>query len=453
MTFRTATLVALVAVGVLLAGPGHNVGGAQAVATAFTNVTVIDGTGAPPQPAMTVVVAGGRIAAIGAAGGLRVPDGAVAIDASGKFLIPGLWDMHVHTGGYGDGRILLPRLVAFGVTGVRDMASPLDDVIRLRREVADGTIIGPRMVIAGPILQGPLPFRLPPLARSLEDGEAAAAVTELHSKGVDFIKVGDTLTRTAYLAIAGESRRLGVPFAGHLPVSISAAEAAAAGQRSIEHFGSAGFRGVLIACSADEAALSAVVRDAMSAARAGGASPDATVYRAAFLDRLVRSFDPRKASALFALFVQHDTWQVPTFVALNEVWTAQRRASGAADADAIDRAAVATTAMFGAMRRAGVRVLAGSDQPLRGGVPALHDELVALVAAGMSPMAALQSATSRPAEFLGRLADDGTVEAGKVANLVLLDANPLADIANTRRVAAVVLEGRVLRGAALEALR
>jgi hypothetical protein len=453
VNFRGATLGRLVTIGFLIAVPCARNTRSQPASIAFTNVTVIDGTGVPPRPAMTVVVSGDRVVAVAAAGRLRVPDGAVVVDGTDRFLTPGLWDMHVHIGGYEEGRKLLPRLVAYGVTGVRDMASPVEDVLRLKREVAEGTIAGPQMVVAGPILQGPLPFRLPPFVRIVTDEDAKAAVVDLHAQGVDFIKVGDTLTRAGYFAIAAESRRLGLPFAGHLPVSVSASEAAEAGQRSIEHFGSAGFRGVLIACSTDETVVSGYVQEALAAARAGGASPETKVYRAEFLDRLVSTYDARKAETLFSLFVRSGTWHVPTFVALNDVWNQRRGESSADDAAANDRASKKTVEMFGQMRRAGVRVLAGSDLPFRNGVPALHDELVALVAAGMSPMEALQSATRSPADFFGRLADEGTVEPGKKANLVLLDASPLADIANTRRVTAVVLAGRLMRAEELQKLR
>jgi imidazolonepropionase-like amidohydrolase len=333
------------------------------------------------------------------------------------------------------------------------MASPPDDILRLRRETDDSTILGPQIVAAGPILQGPLPFTLPPLVRTVTEADAAQTVAELKAKGVDFIKVGDTLTREAYFAVAAESKRLGLPFAGHLPVSVSASEAASSGQRSIEHFGSAGFRGVLIACSTDEMELSTYVRDALTAARAGGPSPDEKVYRAEFTSRLVDTYDTRKATALFGLFVRDDTWQVPTFAALRTVWNGQRSKLSTRDAATGDRVWTKTLAMFADMRNAGVKMLAGSDLPIADGVPPLHDELVAMVGAGMTSMEALQAATRSPAEFLGRLATEGTVEVGKKANLVLLDASPITDITNTRHVAAVILTGRLIRGADLQKIR
>jgi hypothetical protein len=217
----------------------------------------------------------------------------------------------------------LPRLVAYGITGVRDMASFADDILRLRRESADGTLLGPEIVAAGPILQRPLPFAPPSLVRTVTDAAATQVVDDLQTKGVDFMKVGDTLTRGAYFAIATESRRIGLPFAGHLPVSVTALEAATAGQRSIEHFGSAGFRNVLIGCSSAEAALLSDARESLAHALRGGPSPDETLHAAPFLRRLVETYDARKAAALFDAFKQAGTWQVPTLGALASVWNAR----------------------------------------------------------------------------------------------------------------------------------
>jgi imidazolonepropionase-like amidohydrolase len=168
---------------------------------------------------------------------------------------------------------------------------------------------------------------------------------------------------------------------------------------------------------------------------------------------LVDSYDSRKAAALFSIFARNDTWHVPTFVALRTVWDGQRSRLSATDAASGDRVWTKTLAMFADMRRAGVKMLAGSDVPIATGVPPLHDELVALVGAGMTSMDALQSATRSPAEFLGRSATEGTVQVGKKANLVMLDANPLTDITNTRLVVAVILAGRLIRGAELQNLR
>jgi cytosine/adenosine deaminase-related metal-dependent hydrolase len=207
------------------------------------HVTIIDASGAPAKADMTVVVVGNRIGSIGRSRALRAPVRAQVLDGTGKFLMPGLWDMHVHLGGYDSGKKAFGQLLASGIVGVRDMASPVEEIVRLRTETRSGAVLGPAMVVAGPILQRPLPFALPPLVQTVADeAEARRTVDVLKAQGVDFIKVGDTLPRDVYFAIADESKRQGIPFAGHVTPFVSAAEASRAGQRSIEHFGSAGFQ-------------------------------------------------------------------------------------------------------------------------------------------------------------------------------------------------------------------
>ena len=151
---------------------------AQSRAIALTNVTLTDGTGARPR-VETIIVAGDRVVAINPSGRERMPAGATIVDGHDKYVIPGMWDMHVHIGGYDEGAKLLARLVGYGITGVRDMALPVDDILRLRRESADGTLLGPQIVAAGPILQRPLPFATPPLIRTLMDSEAKQVVDDL----------------------------------------------------------------------------------------------------------------------------------------------------------------------------------------------------------------------------------------------------------------------------------
>jgi hypothetical protein len=402
---------------------------------------------------MAVTVKEGRISAIVKTEKVRVPPNATAVDGTGKFLIPGLWDMHVHLGSYTDGSAALPRLLAYGITGVRDMASPVPDILRLRQETNAATILGPAIVAAGPILQGPLPFTLPRQVRTITEDDARQAVVELKNQGVDFIKVGDTITRAAYFAVADESKRLGLPFVGHLPISVSASEAASAGQHSIEHFGSATFRGVLIACSSDEVELSRYTREVLESARKGGPSPDDRLYKTEFTSRLVDTYDVRKANALFHLFARHKTWEVPTFVALRSVLDSLKTRLTAAEVVNADRVWMKNLTMFADMKKAGVKSLAGSDLPIGNGVPPLHDELVALVNAGMTSMEALEAATRNAADFLGRLSKEGTVEVGKNANLVLLDADPIANISNTRQISAVIRRGRLIQGAELLKMR
>src|SRR5688572_13478739 len=205
---------------------------AQETTTAFTHVTVIDGRSSQPRIDQNVVVRGNRIVAVGPAASTSVPAGARVIDGRGKFLIPGLWDMHVHTTMPG-GRDVLELYIANGVTGVRDMAGDWPTITAWRGEIARGTLIGPRIVASGPYLEGgdvPIPHLL---VRTPAD--AQPAVDSLIRLGVDFIKVHSQLTRETYFAIARAARARGVEFVGHVPRTVLPEEASDSGQSSIEH--------------------------------------------------------------------------------------------------------------------------------------------------------------------------------------------------------------------------
>jgi imidazolonepropionase-like amidohydrolase len=421
----------------------------------ITHVTVIDATGAPAKSDMSVVIVDGRISSLHKTGKAHVPGGAEIIDASGKFLIPGLWDMHIHSGGYRNGKKYFSRLIANGVTGVRDMGSPLDEILRLRSEVDGGEVIGPHMIIAGPIVQGPLPFKMPLFISVNNETEARRTVISLKGRGVDFIKVQDALPRDFYFVIADEAKRQQIPFAGHIPPSITAAEASTAGQRSIEHLGGR-FYGVLLGCSNREAELTAKVREivsnVMKALNEGKEPDDSSIFRASLTKPLFESFDDRKAAALISMFRRNGTWQVPTLA----VQPLRAAINGRKDLSEDDiyygrKLLQKQFDLVKAMQRAGVKIMAGTDLPPERS--RLYEELSLLVAAGLTPIEALQSATRNPAEFLDRLNSFGTIERGKIADLVLLDANPLEDIGNVQKINAVVFGGKLISKSTLETMR
>ena len=428
-------------------------------ALAFTHVTVIDATGASAKPDMSVVISGGRIVEMGRTGRVRLPKGALVVNASGKFLIPGLWDMHVHEW---NKEVFFPLFIANGVTGVRDMFSPLPPIKQWRAEIAVGTTIGPHIVAAGIIVDGPHPFCAPCTIAVGNADEGRKAVLKVKEMGADFVKVYSMLPRDAYFAIADEAKRQNMVFAGHVPEFVSAAEASDAGQKSIEHL-----TGVIVACSAKEEALR---KENEARLRAEGIRRDtATLEQVAALD----SFDEKRASALFARFVKNGTWMCPTLSVLRAValsgeadfrndprmkyvpdflkkqfwegaygWKEQT----AEDFARAKRVFQKQLEVVGMMRRAGVRFIAGTDTANPYIFPgfSLHEELALLVQAGFTPMQALQSATRDAAQYLDRLDSLGTIEKGKIADLVLLDADPLAEIGNTRKINAVVLGGKLI---------
>jgi imidazolonepropionase-like amidohydrolase len=423
---------------------------------AITHVTLVDTRASQARPDMTVVISGDRVVAVGPAGRIHPPRNARIVDARGKFLIPGLWDMHVHLhatldmnpGDDSARAFFAPRLVASGVTGVRSMFDRLSAIQELR-----ATGIAPRIVTSGLMLDGAHPFWPAAIACGAPE-QGRAAVRRLKRDGVDFIKVYSLLSRETYLAIAAEAKRVGLPFAGHVPNVLSVAETSEAGQKSIEHL-----LGVFAACSSKQPE-----------------SPDAKFGAA--LREAAKSYDAGKASKLFAQFVRNGVWHTPTLAVLRgaaylgdsefandprmqtlppiiaEYWRSAAAQADAADALARKQQFERELKLVGAMHHAGVKILAGSDTPNPSVYPgdALHDELELLVRAGFSPMEALQAATIRAAEYLDRTDEFGAVAPGMFADAVLLSADPLADIANTRRIDAVVLKGKLLDRSALDAL-
>ncbi|WP_329081406.1 MULTISPECIES: amidohydrolase family protein [unclassified Streptosporangium] len=470
---RRALLTAGIAVGAV-AGLGRSAaaeaGGNGGGTIALRNVTAIDATGSPPRPGLTVIVKDGWITALGRARDLRIPRGARVVDGTGKFLIPGLCDMHVHSVDAEVEQVFAPLFLANGVTTVREMAgTPF--LHAWRRRVERGEVLGPRSVIGSPLLDGKpsLWEGIPGGARYFEvtnEAQARQAVRQVKRDGADFVKVYSRLSRDAFLFIADEARRQRIPFAGHLPDVVPLREASQAGMRSVEHTW-----GVWYATSSREAEI----YRALAEIRVGGGDYNGWFNQIHPLDWMaVNSHDPGKAAAAYAQLAANRTWQVPTLMA-NQVIAMPDDFSGADERLRYVPRSTAETWIFmveelykagrtpqiasqhrqlfehrlrvvGAMHRAGVPIMAGTDTAAAYTYPgfALHDELELLVRAGLTPMRALQSATVEPARFLGRQDWAGTIREGKVADLVLLDADPLTDIRNTRRVHAVLAAGRLI---------
>ena len=414
----------------------------------LTHVTIIDVTGGAPRRDTTVVITGDRISAIGDSAKLSVPADAQVFDASGKFLIPGLWDMHVHW----YVRDMFTLFIANGVTGVRQMFGN-SDLLRWRDQIAKGSLLGPRMVVASPLVDGPDPVWPNSIAVSNEN-EGRQAVRRVKEWGADFVKVYARLPRDAYFGIADEAQQQGITFVGHAPYSVPPGEASDARQKSIEHL-----TGILIECSSKGTEL----RDKLVKADSGGT-------RGRIQATALETYDEKKAADLFARFVKNQTWQCPTLTVLRgpgenpwrdgrlryiprqvqQRW--QRRPANRGEGADAKRLLQKEFEIVGAMSKAGVPILAGTDTGNPFCFPgfSLHEELALLVIAGLTPVEALRSATLNPAKFFGLDKTLGTIEQGKIADLVLLDANPLQDIRNTQRIYAVVSNGRLFDRKALD---
>lgn len=429
-----------------------------------TILDVIDGSLVPEQ---TVLVRRDRILAVGPANTLVPPSSAAVVDARGKYLIPGLWDMHVHT----TDPSYFAFFVANGVTGIRDMGGGAptttdgcesiraDRLLAWRSRIEAGDLVGPRIVLSGPAASGSgAPTSLPVRTAN----EAKAAVQSVRALGVDFVKVYEGIPLDAYLTLAAAAREAGLPLAGHVPAgTVGLLDAFRAGHRSVEHI-----RDALLLCFTDDPQeLARFFAD-------DGWSPDDVAWgRSTFA----------QCPAVIDALRKHDVWLTPTLVV--------ERAKVAVDeASFVDdprraRLPLSVRDAFAAYVRAkreqppaeraserlwwrtqqqlvrrmsggGAKILAGTDAACQGGLPgfSLHSELALLVEAGLSPLAALQSATLNPARYFAAEESSRLVAPAARADLLLLDANPLEDIANTRRIHALVLGGKLLLRADLDRL-
>jgi imidazolonepropionase-like amidohydrolase len=437
-------------------------------AIVIDHVAVIDVTGGPVLTDRAVLISGDKIGAIAKTGSIETPEGTQVVNATGKFLIPGLWDMHTHVAGINANpswakETLIPLLIANGITGIRDMGGDLDALIAWRREIESGQLSGPQIFAAGPMLL-PAPRSEaasrpdPAVLRVGTPEESREVVDRLQKRGADFIKIIE-VSREVYFAIAEESKKDGISFAGHIPSEVTAIEASNAGQKSIEHII---YSSLALDCSTRGEEVRKQIREA-SAKRNRQAIADLT-------DEANRTFSAEKAAALWQTFRKNGTWVTPT---LFSIWVNAHRLGESPGDPQLEylppslrkewmptknltqddrdtdawwlRQFENDRKLTGEMHRAGVRLLAGSDSLDRYDFvgTSLHQELQMLVQAGLTPVEALQTATLNPRDFLGR-EDIGTIAIGGRADLVLLDGDPTKDIRNTEEIWGVVLAGRYL---------
>jgi len=406
---------------------------------AITHVNVIDATGAQLRRDVTVLIRDGRIASLGPAGA-ALPQDAVILDARGKYVIPGLWDMHVHLSWSGGSALL--ALIANGVTSVRDVGGSLTQLDDWRARIHFGILAGPRILRCGPILNGKKFNQYQMVPGTPE--ETRGVVRALKEVGADCIKVHRRMERNAYLAAIDEAKKLGIPLVGHIPMTVTPEEASEAGQATIEHVATL-FEGTFSAALANEHEIAGAIRRF----RVDGAGQ--------LFARLVKNhtvFDPTLAP-----YQPLDPSAPPDpnsrYVARSQLeeWKQKVPSLSAAEFEEAKQTFAEFKEIVRQAHRAGVTIVTGTDLagPRVPGFP-LHDELAMLVECGLTPIQALQAATITSARTVGKGNDFGAVEPGKVADLVVLDANPLDDIHNTRRIFAVVFGGKLLRRGDLDAL-
>jgi imidazolonepropionase-like amidohydrolase len=444
---------------------------AQAPPVVFENLTLIDTPGAAALPGMRVLTRGDRIAAVGKR--VPKPKGALVVDGRGKYLIFGLADMHVHLRGgkdlVEDNESWLKLFLANGITTIRDMGGDIGaEVLRWRGEIHEGKRDGPRILTCGPKLDGPKPS-WPGSIPVTTPEEGRAAVRTVKAMGADFVKLYfGAVSPEIHTAILDEAQAQHLPVTGHLPGNLSFREVIARGQ-NIEH----GFYPVLDGASTKAAEIRAEF--------AQSPDPHAAAAFQLMQRRLLDSFDPARVPQVAEQLKQTGTWVTMTltiagrllslpadnhashplrkymYPGIWETWDIEsgRRKRPAADALRQRQELVRVTKeAVPVFHRVGVNMLAGSDCGASNNFAwpgwSLHEELAAFVEAGLSPLAALQLATRSAARFLKEDRERGTIEKGKIADLVLLDANPLEDIRNTQKIAGVMARGKWYDRAALD---
>ncbi|MEQ1856875.1 MAG: amidohydrolase family protein [Longimicrobiales bacterium] len=440
---------------------------------AIENVTVIDAASGA-RAGQTVVIRGDTIVAVLDAG--TSSDATQVIDGTGRYLIPGLWDMHVHLTYDSLLTDAMPGLfLRWGITSVRDTGGLLARVRPVVEAMRAPGALAPRAFFAGPLLDGANVVYdgngRPEIGTQNATAEAARAqVATLAAAGVDFIKIYEMVTPEVFDALVVAAEERGLPIAAHVPLALRAREVAPR-VGTMEHL-----RNVEMDCARSPEALRATrVRELERDPAEAGADLRARLHA---LQRLpaVAAYDASECDAVLSTMTA--TIQVPTLrlnsIALNTPfadggwydavseapesidrgWSAAGRAWQANPTSADTTFAAWSLRLVGDMHARGIPIGAGTDTPINYSLPgyALHTELEMLVRAGLTPLDAIRAATVRPAEFLGLDAEMGSVKAGMRADLVLLGADPLADITNTRSIDAVVSRGRLLTFEALEQL-
>ncbi|MDG0794387.1 amidohydrolase family protein [Cohnella ginsengisoli] len=420
---------------------------------AIEHATVVDVKTGKLANDQTITIADHKITRIGNSADIDLPDDVQVRDAKGQYVIPGLWDMHVHL--EDNYKEAFPLLLANGVTGIREMGAALPRIDEWKASIQAG-MTAPHLVYAGMTLNGGPADDAPHMRYLKTEEEAREAVRINAEKGASHIKVYSWLPRPLFLAVVDEAKKYGLPVVGHLPVEVRAEEAVQLGFKSIEHM-----HGLFIATSSIE---DDIFKNADMSDLAG--------YSVAEIEAS-QHYDAQKADKLFREFKEKEVWPVPTLVtyfnmgkteidprskyvptAVQERWAETIRAVPPEQTELVATINSLNPGMVKKLNDAGVPMLAGTDSGyeltnLIYGV-SLHDELELLVKSGLTPLQALQTATLNPAKYFGREEETGSVEEGMQADLVLLDKNPLEDIRNTTSISAVVLDGKLMEKQTLD---
>ena len=417
----------------------RGVTGGRSSAIAFVGATVVDGTGRPARSDMTVVVRGGRIVTLGKRSEVTIPKDAEEIAATGKTIVPGLWDMHAHFEQVEWGPIYL----AAGATTVRDCGNELEFITAERDAIANGRGLGPRILAAG-VVDGSGPYSLG-VERVDTPEQARDWVDRYHQAGFQQMKIYSSTKLDQVRAVAEEAHKLGMTVTGHVPIGLTGYDVVAAGQDQINHID------YVLAMMQAPLPRDAKRLDRMRATAGIDLNSEMARKAVEFLKAHHTVIDP--TLSIFELETASVARPVASFepdvekVAPELAQQFLTVAPAGGDADLAQKIFAKALAAVGALHRAGVTIVAGTDQAVPG--HSLHREIEIYVQAGFTPMEAIQAATIVPAQVMGLDQETGTVEVGKRADLVVLDGNPLDDIHNIRLVHCVVANGRLYESATL----
>ena len=438
------------------------------------DINVIDVVKGKVLPHQVVSIEGDRIKDIISLNKYRKDDRDSIISLTGKFLIPGLWDMHTHVW---SSDYFFPLFLANGVTGFRDMFGGVQQLQSWRKSILEGNKSFPDLFYSGPIVDGPNPVWPGSVAISNAE-QGRKAVDSIKNKlKTDFVKVYSLLSRESFFAIAEECKKLQIDFAGHVPNQVTALEAAKAGMKCQEHL-----YGILEVASDSSALFFKVSNAVFSGATKSSLGVDSPYFaRTERRKMLLRTYSEKKMKSLANELSTTKTWLCPTLLVnrniaymndstlandsrmkyvssfMKNFWDPKqdRFRNASREFYEVSRQEFERKLlMIPILQKAGVRLLAGTDTPNPYCIPGfgLHDELFLFAKAGLSPAEALKTATINPAIYFSRENDFGTIDKGKIASMVVLDKNPLEDIRNTTSIHMVILRGSMMDRRQLESM-
>ena len=400
---------------------------------AFTGATVIDGTGKAPIPDATVVTSDGKIVAVGPSKDVKIPAGTQRIDVTGKYIIPGLWDMHAHYEQVEWGPIYL----AAGVTTVRDVGNEYDFITQVRDAVNSGKALGPHMLLAG-IVDGDGPYSIG-ITRVNSPADAQKWVTRYHDSGFQQMKIYSSVKPENVKAICADAHKVGMTVTGHIPIGMNAYEGVEDGMDMINHIHY--IADLLLPKDFDPKKVKGL--DRLKVLASVDINSEAGKQAVAFFAQHHTVIDPTMALMEISLrSASEPATNTEPGIARVAPELREQLVNGGLPPEAAaygEKIKESDLAIIGALHRAGVQIVAGTDQTVPGF--SLYREIELYVQAGFTPMEALQAATIVPARAMKVERDSGSVEVGKRADLDVLDANPLENIRNIRSVSSVLADG------------